>query len=261
MNRIVYFVGAILLGTLILASWSCKHDPLLPMEDVEPIDTTTIDTMPVDTMPVDTMPPDTTVMGDPCDPDVIYFDQEVLPIFISNCAFGGCHDAASAQDGVILDSYENVFNTGDVTPFNLDESDIYEVLVDDDEDDRMPPAPNDRLSSEQIQIIAAWILQGAEDLECNPDFGECNTENISFSADVQPVIVTHCQGCHSGSNPSGGIGLATYDGVKAVADNGKLVGAIAWENGFENMPQGGDQLSECTIDQIQSWVDAGAPNN
>jgi uncharacterized membrane protein len=219
------------------------------------------DVIPIDTMTVDTMPTDTTNNGVPCDPDLVYFDQEVLPIFISNCAFSGCHDANSAQEGIILDSYENVFNTGDVTPFNLDESDIYEVLVDDDEDDRMPPAPANRLTADQIQIIAAWILQGAEDLSCDPDAGSCNTENVSFSDVVQPVIVTHCQGCHSGSSPSGGIDLSTHAGVKTVADNGKLIGAISWSPGFEAMPQGGDQLSDCTVDKIESWVNAGAPNN
>jgi len=49
--------------------------------------------------------------------------------------------------------------------------------------------------------------------------------------------------------------------VKTIADNGTLIGTISWETGFENMPQGGDQLSDCNIAKIQSWVDDGAPNN
>ncbi len=230
---------------------------MIPIDDdMMPIDTMDIDTMPVDTMPVDTMP-----VAVPCDPQVIYFDQDVLPILNSNCAFSGCHDAASAEDGVILESYEDVIATADVEPFNLNDSEIYEVLVDSDLDERMPPAPTAALSSEQIQIIAQWILQGGENLECDPTLSECDSTDVSFSIIVQPIIASHCQGCHSGSVPSGGIDLVDYDGVKVVADDGKLIGAISWDSGFENMPQGGDQLSDCNISKIRSWVEDGAPNN
>jgi len=131
------------------------------------------DMMPIDTMMVDTIPVDTMPDGVPCDPQVIYFNQDVLPILNSNCAFSGCHDAASAEDGVILESYEDVIATADVEPFNLDDSEIYEVLVDDDLDDRMPPPPTAALSSDQIQIIAQWILQGGENLECDPALSDC----------------------------------------------------------------------------------------
>lgn len=239
---------------LSLGLGSCKHDPVYLDMDNMPVDTTE---NPIDTTenPVDT------TMGEPCDPDLVYFNQEVLPILQSNCAFSGCHNAASAQDGVILDSYENVMATADVDPFDLDGSKIYRVLTDDDEDDRMPPPPTPRLESAQIQLISKWILQGAQDLECDPNAGGCDTDNVSYSQLVEPVLTTYCKGCHSGSAPSGGISLDSYSGVKIVADNGRLYGAIAWQNGFVAMPQGGNQLPQCTIDQIKSWIDAGAPNN
>src|SRR5689334_5881853 len=47
--------------------------------------------------------PDTTVYPEtPCDADSVYFANTVLPLFISNCAKSGCHDAASHQEGIIL---------------------------------------------------------------------------------------------------------------------------------------------------------------
>lgn len=248
------FLALLIFGSgIVLSTWSCKHSPIVDLPD------------PTDTMPDTTIiePPDTTdtITGVPCDPDVVYFDLQILPILKSNCAFSGCHDSASAEDGVILESYESVMATADVKPYRIDDSEIYEVLVDDDPDERMPPAPAAPLPPDQIQLIAKWILQGAPDLHCDPDAGGCDTTAVTFSATVKPVIDTHCKGCHSSSSPSGGIDLSTWAGVKAVAESGQLYGAIAWLNGYTPMPQGSDQLPDCTIMQIKAWIDAGAPDN
>lgn len=245
----------ILLGAIwLFETTACKHSPIIGDEMI-PVDTVE---MPVDTMenPIDTM-----VVVEPCDSNVVYFDMEILPILISNCAFSGCHDPASAEDGVILDSYENVMATADVEPFDLQHSEIYEVLTEDDEDKRMPPPPTARLDQDKIQLIAKWILQGAEDLECDPDAEGCDVDDMSFMMDIVPILDTYCVGCHSGNVPSGGISLDNHAGVKVVADNGKLFGAINWNEGFVPMPQGGEKLPDCSIDKIKSWIDAGALDN
>lgn len=65
---------------------SCKHSALIDDDGVSPIDTMN--------------PIDTTPNGTPCDPDVVYFETQVLPFLVSNCAMAGCHNAASHQDGV-----------------------------------------------------------------------------------------------------------------------------------------------------------------
>lgn len=236
--------------------FSCKHDPILLDEDIMPIDTT--GTNPIDTTVIN--PIDTTALM-PCDPDKVYFELEILPILKSNCAFSGCHDAASAEDGVILESYESVMATADVEAFNLNDSELFEVLVDTDEEERMPPTPTDKLPAEQIQLIATWILQGAENLQCDPDLQVCETDNVSFSQFVQPLIDIHCRGCHSGNVPSGGIDLTNHTNIKDVVLNGRLAGAIKWDNGFSPMPQGGEQLSQCNIDKIVAWIDDGALDN
>lgn len=230
-----------------ISQFSCEHSPVLMVDD---------DMMPVDTMPVDTM-----VTTMPCDSQIVYFDLQVLPVLISNCAFSGCHDAESAEDGVVLISYETVIETADVEAFNLDDSELYEVLVDDDEEERMPPAPTASLSPDLINLIAKWILQGAEDLACDPDANGCDTENVSFSATIEPLINTHCGGCHTGSSPSSGISLNTHADVKIVADDDSFLGAVSWSTDFVTMPQGGSQLSPCLIDQIDAWITDGALNN
>jgi hypothetical protein len=60
------------------------------------------------------LPVDTTATGTPCDPAVVYFEKDVLPILTSNCAYSGCHNAASAKDGIVLDNYANVIRTGKI---------------------------------------------------------------------------------------------------------------------------------------------------
>jgi hypothetical protein len=216
-----------------------------------------------DVVPIDTTgnPIDTTPDGTPCDPDVVYFETQVLPILISNCAMSGCHNAASAQKDVVLDSYDNVMATGKISPNNPDNSEVYELMTETDLDNRMPQPPAAALSQAQIAIIEKWIQQGAKNLTCDSNAGSCDTTDMSYAQSIKPVIDTYCKGCHSGSNPSGGLGLETYQGVKTVAQNGKLYGAISWGNGYQKMPQGGNQLPDCTIAQFKTWIDAGAPEN
>lgn len=245
----------LLLMLLTVMVWyACEHDPVAgpidpgPGPDPDPIDTTE-------------NPVDTSMSGTPCDPNVVYFNMEVLPILKSNCAKSGCHDAATHQDGIILDSYQNVMGSDVIKAFDLDDSELFEKITESDPDDVMPPPPNARLSGEQINLIAAWILQGAKDLTCDENAGACVTTNISFAGFVAPILNTNCVGCHSGGAPSGGIVLNTYEGVRAVALNGRLYGAISHATGFQPMPRGSAKLAQCTIDKIKGWIDEGANNN
>ncbi|MCF8309705.1 MAG: hypothetical protein K9I68_11910 [Bacteroidales bacterium] len=48
-------------------------------------------------------------------------------------------------------------------------SEIYERITETEEDDRMPPPPNERLSQEKIDKIRKWIKQGAKNSECDKD--------------------------------------------------------------------------------------------
>lgn len=215
----------------------------------------------MDTMdnPIDTMDIDTTDMENPCDSNIVYFKNDILPIFVSNCALSGCHDAATATNGIILDSYENIINSDKIDPFDLDDSEIYERITEDDSDKFMPPTG--KLDNNQINLISTWILQGALDSECDENIEACDTENVSYSGFVVNLLQTHCNGCHGTGIANGGVTTDNYDGVKIIAENGRFYGATNWEQGFENMPQGLDQLERCELDKIKSWIDAGAENN
>ncbi len=249
MRTSLTFLVVIYVALQLFFSMGCKHDPLIdPYQPPPPPDTTGIDS-------TDTIPP-----GMPCDPGKVYFDLQVLPILNSNCAISGCHDPITAEGEVVLSSFRTLVSSGVATPFNLDESKLYKVLIDNDPEDRMP-LDRPPLSQDQIQLIAAWILQGADSLWCDPNASGCDTANVSFTQDIWPVINATCKGCHSGATPSGGIDLSDYTGVNTVALNGKLLGAINWEQGFTPMPQGGNKLSDCTIAKVKKWVEDGAPDN
>ncbi len=89
----------------------------------------------------------------------------------------------------------------------------------------------------------------------------CDTENVSYADFIAPTMQTFCNSCHSAAAPSSGIITATYEGLKVVALDGRLVGSINHESGFSPMPQSQPKLQECVRLKIQAWVEDGALNN
>ncbi|HYE54084.1 MAG TPA: c-type cytochrome domain-containing protein [Chitinophagaceae bacterium] len=191
----------------------------------------------------------------PCSPDTVYFQQAILPILVSNCAVPGCHDATTQEEGYVFTNYQNVMKV--VRPGRPRDSELYEVITENDPDDRMPRPPRSPLTTAQIAAIEKWIRQGARNNSCA---SACDTSSVTFSGSVQPLLQTYCTGCHSGANASGGINLTTFAGVKTQIDNGKLWAAIN-HTGPRPMPMGGNKLSDCNIARIGIWIRNGAPNN
>jgi hypothetical protein len=120
----------------------------------------------------------------------------------------------------------------------------------------------------KIALVFISLISGMAILySCTKTTGEapgatnCVTTNMKYSTDLTAILQANCYSCHSGAVVNAGINLSTYAGVKAVADNGKLVGVISHAAGFKPMPDGGVKLSDCTINKIKSWVNAGALNN
>jgi hypothetical protein len=193
----------------------------------------------------------------PCDPDSVYFANTILPLFISNCAKSGCHDAATAQKGIILDSYSNIIVTGEIRPYDPDHGKIVEMITETDLEDRMPPQPNAGLTQEQINQIVQWINQGARNNSCS----ECDTLNVTYSGKIRSILDGKCVGCHNPSLLNGGVNLANYSGVQTVALNGRLYGAVSHSPGFKPMPYNSNALPQCEVDAIRIWINAGALNN
>jgi mono/diheme cytochrome c family protein len=222
------FLYLFLSSTLLL---SCKHESLY------------------ETVPPGITPP-------PPDAPVICFEKDVLPIFVSNCAKSGCHDASTRAEGIRLDNYTEIMRG--IKPFKPSDSKNWEVIITTDPDDRMPPPPSLPLTKAQKDSIYKWIVQGAPNTaNCTSD---CDLTKFDYTNTIKPILQTNCNGCHSGSFPSGGLNLTNYDVVKAIALSGSLIGSVKGVTPFSPMPPGG-KLSDCQISQMEKWVQAGAPNN
>jgi uncharacterized membrane protein len=206
----------------------------------------------------DPLPPRDFQTDGPCDSNVAYFNNEVLPLLNSTCATTGCHDIETAEEGVILTNYNDIINTGEVIPFKPEESELYEVLVTNESDEKMPPPGNKQLTQSQIDLIYNWIKQGASDNACDQ---VCDTSAVSFSNGIMPIVELSCLGCHSGANPSGDLLLTNYEEIKFIAETGILMSSVSQDGQAVAMPLNLPPLPDCQIDMFALWIAAGTPDN
>jgi hypothetical protein len=227
-----------LAGLAILVA--CKHEPLVPPAGV--VTDGGGGGGGVDPDPIDT-----------CDPQIAYFKQEVLPIFIQYCTMSGCHNTPTDDnDDVVLTSYQNITNDDWF-------DDIWDVLNEPlNDEDHMPPADMNQPTAAQLATIGDWLEQGAQNNSCESG---CSLNNVTYSGTIRPIIQARCQGCHSGADPQGGLDFSTWPDLNAVAVDGRLAAAIQHLPGATAMPPNGPALSQCRIDQMLIWIGEGAPNN
>lgn len=196
--------------------------------------------------------------------DSVCFVQDVKPIIISNCAIVGCHDATTGEGGYIFNSYNNIMDDNEaVVPYAPNDSKIYEVINKTGED-RMPPSPMEPLTNEQKEIIRKWIADGA--LNSNCPSAVCDTSgSVSFAGIIWPAVDRSCVGCHNNTTLSGGVNLSNFTHIHSYATTLRnntpiLLGVTRHESGFEFMPPGG-QFEDCTIRQLELWIEQGALDN
>jgi hypothetical protein len=96
--------------------------------------------------------------------------------------------------------------------------------------------------------------------------GACDASAVTYATDIEPLLSNSCYGCHSntqsqtagaGISLEGHANLSSY--VNTQAD--RLIGAVRQEPSYSPMPKGGSPLDACSIQKLQAWIDAGAPNN
>jgi uncharacterized membrane protein len=242
----LYFACFALLAMAIIATIGCKHEPLVVVDTIKK-DTTSIATV--------ILKNDST--GWRCSVDSVYFQYDVMPILVSACARSGCHDAITRESGYVLTDYANTMKKG-VVAGKATSSKVYTEIV----NGSMPPRGlGITVTAAQQATIAKWINQGAKNLNCNPNYGKCDTVGgAKFATFVQPIVKNQCEGCHIGTGAGGGIKLSTYTEIKASVATGKFWGSIIQASGFSAMPKGA-KLSACELAKIDSWIKRGALNN
>ncbi len=89
-----------------------------------------------------------------------------------------------------------------------------------------------------------------------PGAEKCDTSEVKFSSSIRPLINNHCIVCHQAGGTGNG-DFSTYAGIKAKVDNGSLRNRTLVT---KDMPPSGG-LSACELQQLQYWLNEGAPNN
>lgn len=195
-----------------------------------------------------------------CDPNTIFFEQQVLPLLISNCAVPGCHNQPTDDnDDIEITSYATLMASDIIRLNDPLDSDLWEAINETDPADVMPQPPQNPLTAEQKEIIRQWLLQGAQNNSCVPT--TCDTLNVTYSGTIAPLVAQRCGGCHGGGSPQGGLDFGTWDDLHLVADDGRLAAAIQHLDGAVAMPPSGNMLPDCRIQQFLIWIADGAPNN
>lgn len=179
----------------------------------------------------------------------IDYMSQIQPILNQNCI--SCHGASG---GLNLNSYNTLMNGGNsgdvVIPSNPSSSIFWQRI----NNGSMPPGNNPNLSSNQINMIAQWIDEGA----LYEPF-----ESIDYESQVQSIFNQFCTSCHGGS---GGLNLSSYNSAMNGGNSGDVITpsnnltSILWQrinNG--SMPPGNNpELSETLKNLIAQWINEGA---
>ncbi len=170
----------------------------------------------------------------PRDAGDVSFINDVIPILTSKC--GGCHvDRASGRFS--LANYQAIAEGRGITPGQPETSRLIEVI----ESGEMPQG-GARVTEAELTTLKAWVIAGAKFDGDNPATGlratartdqpeqvandlvmATGNETVSFSADIAPMLVENCSGCHvEARNVRGGLNMTTFRMLLQGGDNGRL---------------------------------------
>jgi hypothetical protein len=214
------------------------------------------------------------------------FTAQVAPILSRHC--GGCH-IAGRKGGFQMVSYAGLMKTGMVQPGAGESSRLVETILSGD-----MPRGGGKVSPEDVGVLMKWIDAGAPFDGPDPNAPidamarqatapppavaptkpivavKLKPGEVSFAADVAPVLVAQCVGCHDAMQPEANLSMVSLErllrggrgGSPIVSGKGadsllikKIKGA-----GIEGqrMPLGKPPLADDVIATIQKWIDQGA---
>ena len=225
--------------------------------------------------------------GAPKPGEPIDFTNHVLPILEDRCF--SCHQepydkngrTIQPKAGLALNTYELVMkgNLDDtvVTPGDVEDSYLHEVLTLDEDDDMFMPPKGGPLTPEQIDIIKRWIEEGAKPKAGGGGVADASG-GVSFHDHIFPILEERCLDCHGEPyvkngrtiHPKAGLALDTYEAVLKGNLDGEIIDRGVHEESTlyvvitldpddsEIMPPKGDPLSAEEIDLFKKWIDEGA---
>lgn len=111
-----------------------------------------------------------------------------------------------------------------------------------------------------VCLMLAWSVSGCYyDVE-EELYGACDTTATTYSITVVPMLQANgCLGCHTAPATAGnGIVLDNYNSIANLVQQNKFI------SGADRMPPSSAPngiLSDCDMNKLRSWVNAGASNN
>ncbi len=166
--------------------------------------------------------------------DVVDFEADIAPIFQKHCA--GCHAGDDAEGGFAVDSIAGLMAGGEqgvaVTPGSASSSRLW-LMVSGKLEPQMPPKDEDPLSEDQLQLIAAWIEQGAKVSDDQMQVRrQLRTPKIEAKVDTDLPITAMA------SSPDGSIqALASFNKIRLVRKAGSAAVTIEGNLGKVNSLQ------------------------
>jgi len=93
-------------------------------------------------------------------PEVVSFSADIIPIFNTSCNAVGCHAANGISPNLsVASAYADLFNKGLVDTADPSASDLYSRM----NSSSAPMPPQGKLNQYQVDLVLAWIEQGAID--------------------------------------------------------------------------------------------------
>lgn len=104
----------------------------------------------------------------------------------------------------------------------------------------------------------------------------CSPRNVSFSADVQPILKQYCLECHLPGGPGYGASGFDMSSYETLMKGGKYGPFVIPGDPFTStlnmlvegrahpsirMPHGRDKLNDREVEILRVWVKEGAKNN
>jgi len=108
-------------------------------------------------------------------------------------------------------------------------------------------------------LFQKWINEGKRNVNC---YNPCDTNSVTYTNSIQPLIQNYCLGCHSTTSAvksGGGIIIDSYSNTKTQTQTGHLICSIDHTGTCSQMPKGLNQLSFCEIRKFKIWMNNNFP--
>ncbi len=144
-------------------------------------------------------------------PSEIFFQDVFELVLQENCS--SCHNSENKKAGVNLSNFNALLGKGGkkvLSPFNPEQSSVYETLTLISGSRKMPPTSEDSLTENQINLVYQWINNGAKNKggavterpkslaeQLKPFFNK--PEVIDYEIVNEKVFKSSCLDCHSDS--------------------------------------------------------------